>query len=61
MKMGEIYLRYAQTTVGDLGLRLGRSALASAPDLLLRNGPSLNADPPDLAAKQLMIDLLEKQ
>ena len=61
MKMGEIYLRCAQTTVGDLGLRLGRSALASAPDLLLRNGPSLSADPPDLAAKQLMIDLLEKQ
>ena len=36
MKMGEIYLRYAQTTVGDLGLRLGRSALASAPDLSTR-------------------------
>ena len=34
-------------------LRLGRSALASAPDLSPGgDGPSLSADPPDLAAKQ---------
>jgi hypothetical protein len=53
MVIGERYLRLRRRRLwATWALRLGRSALASAPDLLLRNGPSLNADPPDLAAKQ---------
>ena len=62
MKMGEIYLRCAQTTVGDLGFAARSVGISLGPGLVdFVDGPSLSADPPDLVAKQLMIDLLEKQ
>ena len=55
-------LRYAQTTVGDLGFAARSVGISLGPGLVdFVDGPRLNADPPDLAAKQLMIDILEKQ
>ena len=57
-----VCLRYAQTTVGDLGFAARSVGINLGPGLVdFVDGPSLSADPPDLAAKQLMIDILEKQ
>ena len=55
-----IYLRYAQTTVGDLGFAARSVGISLGPGLVAYgDGPSLSADPPDLAAKQLMIGYLK--
>ena len=57
-----VCLRYAQTTVADLGFAVRSVGISLGPGLVdFVDGPSLSAEPPDLAAKQLMIDLLEKQ
>ena len=45
-----------------LGLAARSVGISLGPGLVdFVDGPSLSAEPPDLAAKQLMIDLLEKQ
>ena len=53
MWRGERYLRYAQTTVGDLGFAARSVGINLGPGLVdFVDGPSLSAYPPDLAAKQ---------
>ena len=56
----KIYLRVAQTTVGDLGFAVRSVGISLGPGLVdFVAGPSLSADPPDLAAKQLMNEQAE--
>ena len=48
-----VCLRYAQTTVGDLGFAARSVGISLSPGLVdFVDGPSLSADPPVLAAKQ---------
>ena len=50
----KIYLRYAQTTVADLGFAVRSVGISLGPGLVdFVDGPSLSADPPDLAAKAI--------